>query len=647
MVYSHFMLRRVIALLLFVSCVQVAQAQSMRFTTKVSATTIGLDEGLQVQFMLENAQGDVNSFTPPPFRDFDVVQGPMQMQGTSIVNGSRSDYVSLIYVLQAKHVGSFTLAAATVRVNGNIVRSNPVTIEVVKGSNSATAPATSQRGGGFPGGGFPGGGGGGDNSNSLPEGVLRKGENVDAKLKKNIFVKVAVDKTSLYEGEQLTATYKLYTRLPTNSSVTKVPAFKGFSAKDVDLPNPPQATEEVVNGLAYKVFTIRKTLLFPLQSGQLELDPAEVDNQVKLLQVTPSARKRPRDPFDDIFGSDPFDDDFFGQQGEYVTVPYKIESAPVTINVKPVPANHPDSYTGAVGQFRMDANIDKDNLTTDDALTLKVTITGQGNVNLLNAPKVSIPGAFERYDPKVTDDIAKNSNPLSGARIFEFPLMPQEAGDHTIPAIEFTYFDPVSQSFKTLRSSPFTVHVTPGKQTKHEKEDFSVGKNELAPIHRVVTSWSKASGFFFSTVWFWLLLLLPVVPLVWLILKKRREDYNTQNASLLKHRYANKVALKRLSLAARYLKDGKQKEFYEETSRAVWGYLSNKLHIPFAELNRQLVTDKLQHLGADRTTPLFELMDDCEMALYAPSGGKGRMQQTYQQAIEIISNLEQDLKQQV
>lgn len=641
MVYSHFMLKRVIALLLFICCVHVAQAQNMRFTTKVSATSIGLDEGLQVQFMLENAQGDVNSFTPPPFKDFDVVQGPMQMQGTSIVNGSRSDYVSLIYVLQPKHVGSFTLAAATVRVNGNIVRSNPVTIEVVKGSNSATAPATSQRGGGFPGGGDNGG-----NGNNLPEGVLRKGENVTAKLKKNIFVKVAVDKTTLYEGEQLTATYKLYTRLPTNSSVTKVPAFKGFSAKDVELPNPPQATEELVNGMVYKVFTIRRTMLFPLQSGQLELDPAEVDNQVKLLQVTPNSHKRARDPFDEMFGSDPFDDDFFGQQGEYVTVPYKIESAPVTINVKPLPANRPDSYTGAVGQFRMEANIDKDHLTTDDAMTLKVTITGQGNVNLLNAPKVSIPGAFERYDPKVTDDIAKNSNPLSGSRIFEFPLMPQEAGDHTIPQIEFTYFDPASQSFKTLRSNAFTVHVTPGKQSKHEKEDFSVGKNQLAPIHRDVTSWTKASGFFFSTVWFWLLLLLPAVPLVWLILKKRKEAYNTQNASLLKHRYANKVALKRLSLAAKLLKEGKQKEFYEETSRAVWGYLSNKLHIPFAELNRQLVTDKLQHLHADRTTPLFELMDDCEMALYAPSGGKGRMQQTYQQAVDIISTLEQDLKQQ-
>ncbi|SCB95794.1 Oxygen tolerance [Chitinophaga costaii] len=630
------MLKRVLPFFLFICFFQVAQAQEMRFTTKVSATSIALDEGLQVQFMLENAR-DANNFQPPSFKDFDVVQGPMQMQGTSIINGARSDYVALIYVLQPKHVGSFTLAGATVRVNGNIVHSNPVTIEVVKGNNVASAPSSSQRVG-------PAGpAGGGEN---LPDGVLRKGENVDAKLRKNIFVKVVVDKTTLYEGEQLTATYKLYTRLPTSSSVTKVPAFKGFSAKDVELPNPPQASEEVVNGQVYKVFIIRKTLLFPLQSGQLELDPAEVDNQVKLVQLSANGRKRVKDPFEEMFG-DAFDDDFFNQQGaEYVTVPYKIQSPPLMITVKPVPANHPDTYTGAVGNFTMDASIDKTALTTDDALNLKVTITGQGNVNLLNAPKINVPTGFERYDPKVTDNIEKNSNPLSGSRTFEFALMPQEVGDHTIPGIDFSYFDPVSNTFKTLHSQPFNIHVTPGKQTKHEKEDFSVGKNELAPIHHTVLHWNKGGRLFFGSGWFWLLLLLPAVPLLWLIFRKRKEDYNVQNASLLKHRYANKVALKRLSLAARYLKEGKSKPFYEETSRAIWGYLSNKLHIPFSDLSKQLVMDKLQQLNSDRTAPLFELLDDCEMALYAPAGGQGRMQQTYQQAIEIISQLEQDLKHQ-
>ncbi|HEY0272428.1 MAG TPA: BatD family protein [Chitinophaga sp.] len=628
------------SLFLFACFFQAAWAQEMRFTTKVSATTIGLDESLQVQFMLENA-ADANNFQPPSFKDFDVVQGPMQMQGTSIVNGSRSDYVALIYVLQPRHVGSFTLAGATVRVNGNIVHSNPVTIEVVKGNNvgGVPAPSYSQRGG--PGGGFPGGGG-----DNLPDGVLRKGEDVAAKLRKNIFVKVVVDKTTLYEGEQLTATYKLYTRLPTSSSVTKVPAFKGFSAKDVELPNPPQATEEYVNGQAYKVFIIRKTLLFPLQSGQLELDPAEVDNQVKLVQLSPNTRKRPKDPFEEMFG-DAFDDDFFNQPGAaYVTVPYKIQSPPLKITVKPIPANHPDSYTGAVGTFTMDAGIDKTSLTTDDALTLKVTITGQGNVNLLNAPKVNVPAGFERYDPKVTDNIEKNSNPLSGSRTFEFVLMPQEAGDHTIPGIDFSYFDPASNTFKTLHSQPFNIDVTPGRQTKHDKEDFSISRNELAPIHRTVLHWSRGSSFFFGSGWFWLLLLLPLAPLLWLIFRKRKEEYNLQNASLLKHRYANKEALKRLSLAAKYLKEGKSKPFYEETSRAIWGYLSNKLHIPFADLNKQLVMEKLQQLNPSRTAPLFELLDDCEMALYAPAGGQGRMQQTYQQAVEIISRLEQDLKHQ-
>jgi hypothetical protein len=625
-----------------VSCLQ---AQEFKFTTTVNSNKVALDEPFQIQFMLENAP-NVTSFTPPSFSDFEVLQGPSQMQGTSIMNGRRSDYIALIYVLQPKRVGNFTLKGASARTDGNVVHSNPITIEVVKGARQL--PSQQQQQQAYP-------------QTAMPqsrqrqrdedmEGVLKNGEDVNAKLKKNIFVKVDVDKTSLYEGEQLTATYKLYTRLPTNSSVTKVPAFKGFSAKDIDLPNPPQATEELVNGVPYKVFIIRKTLLFPLQSGALELDPVEVDNHVKLVKLVKNNNKR-RDPFGDAFNdpfNDPFFDDFFNRpEVSYEDVPYKIQTAPVKINVKPLPLdNRPASYNGAVGKFDMQASVDKQNLTTDDALTLKVTISGQGNVNLLNPPKLDIPSSFEKYDPKATENIEKNSIPLAGTRQFEFTLMPQEAGDQTIPPVEFSYFDVASNSFKTIRSEAFNIHVTAGKIAKRDKEDFSENKNAITANYSGALRWVKDGHFLLVNPLFYVLLLLPVVLLVVAFLYRRKQHYEQNNAAFLKHRFANKVALKRLELAARYLKEGKDKAFYEETSRAVWGYLSNKLHIPFADLSKQLVQNRLaqQQINGQNTNELFELLDNCEMALYTPMHNNDKMQGTYQQAVKVISQLEDELQ---
>ncbi|MCW3462485.1 BatD family protein [Chitinophaga nivalis] len=634
------------SLLLCIGLVAGANAQEFRFTTTVSSNTVMMDEPFQIQFMLENGT-NVSSFTPPSFKDFDVLQGPSQMQGQSIFNGRRSEYYALTYTLQPKHVGNFTIAGAQARVNGNMVKSNPVLIEVKKGNTQAMQPSPGPASGYPPHRAQQGG-------DDLPEGVLKKGEDVTEKLRKNIFLKVDVDKTNLYEGDQITATYKLYTRLPTNSSVTKVPAFKGFSAKDIELPNPPQATEERVNGVPYKVFTIRKTLLFPLQSGALELDPVEVDNQVRLVKVVSNNNKKNRshDPFEDFFNDpafkDPFFDDFFNRpEVEYQDVPYKIQSNPIKITVKPLPVDgRPLSFNGAVGKFNMTATVDKTSLSTDEALTLKVVVSGEGNVNLLNSPKIDIPSGFEKYDPKVTDDIEKNSNPLSGSRTFEYVLMPQEAGDHTIPAVEFSFFDPASNGFKTLRSTPFVIHISQGKRIKQDKQDFSVGKNELVKNDTGILTWTKQQSWLIRSPWFYILLLLPLLVVAGIVVYKRRADYKTTNAALLKHRYANKVALKRLELAARYLKDGKDKSFYEETSRAVWGYLSNKLKIPMADLSKQLVQDKLsaRQINGSNTNNLFELIDNCEMALYAPAHNNHKMQGTYEQAVNVISNLEDALK---
>ncbi|MGX5818083.1 BatD family protein [Chitinophaga lutea] len=645
MTSTFFTLPKKYFLTLLLPCLAVlpAFAQEFRFTTQVNASHIALDEMVQIQFTLENPV-NLSKFSPPEFKGFQVLQGPQQMQGNSWINGQTMTYFAFSYILQPTQPGTFTIAGATARVDGRLVKSNPVTIEVSKGGRSHVLPQQPQQ---PPPQQRPQTSG---RANPDPA-ILRPGDDVKERLRKNVFVRVDVDKTAVYEGQQLTATYKLYTRLPTNSSVTKVPAFKGFSARDIELPNPPQAYEEVVNGVRFNVFIIRKTLLFPLQSGELELDPAEVDNQVRFIKMNGNRRNPFADDpfFRDAFGSrpfadDPFFDDAFGVH-ETELMPYKIQSPVVKVTVKPLPAEgRPASFNGAVGRFSMTAATDKKSLTTDDALTLKVTINGQGNVNLLNAPPLNIPGAFEKYDPTISDNIEKNSNPLSGSRQFQYVLMPTEAGAHTLPPVEFSYFDPEANAYKTLQSSPFEVDVKQGKLTRREKEDFG-NANELSGLRTDVKRWSKRSPFFFATPFYWILLILPLLALGGLVLYRRRESFQRNNASMLRHKHANKVALKRMELAARYLREGKDKAFYEETSRAVWGYLSHKLRIPMAELSKQLVQERLAAMQLSETTnrQLFELIDRCEMALYAPSSVEHR-QGAYQEAVEVISAIEDQLK---
>lgn len=650
------------ALLLFLSLVvSHAVAQGFRFTTKVNNTTVGLDEPFQVQFTLENAS-QVSGFRPPEFKGFQVLS-QSQYNSTNVVNGQMSQSVSFIYVLQADAVGRYTIAGASARVNGNPERSNPITLEVVKGNNTTrnnssnnTAPANSSP---FS---FPRQQESGGGNDDIP-GLLKKGEDPMGKIKKNVFVKVAVDKKDVYVGQQIIAAYKLYTRMPTSSQVTKVPAFTGFSAHDIELPNPPQATIERINGEAFKVFTIRKTMLFPLQSGTLELDPVEVDNTVRLYTINRTKPQRSDDPFADIFndpffkdpfGKDPFDDPMFeqafgGGDVTYKDYNYHISSAPVKITVKPLPvADRPESFDGAVGDFSITATVDKSQLSTDDAGTLKITISGAGNITLLNAPKVDFPASFDSYDPKITDKVNKNSNPFSGSRSFEYVFMPKSAGDYTLGPVKFSYFDPEAKAYKTIESNSFNIKVTPGKNSNSGSEvDYSRAGNGLQPIHSGKLVWSRpAGGLWFGNWWHWTLMLLPLLILAGLLGYKKRQDKLNANQVLLKNKKANKVAKRRLSLAAKYLQQQNSKAFYEEISQAVWGYLSNKLNIPFAELSKERVEAGLRTKNIDgaEVQKLFGLLDNCEMALYAGRNGQEQMKDTYSYAMHIISELEERLK---
>jgi hypothetical protein len=627
-------------------------AQGVSFTAQASSTRVGTGEPFRLVFSVNNASS-VSAFQAPAFTGFQVLS-QSQSQSTSIVNGQMSQSVSFVYILQGSSVGHFTIAGASARVNGNRMLSNPITIEVTRSAGGAqpqqnAAPSQQAAPNPF---GFaeP------DRSESQSQpAILRNGENAMDKIKKNVFVRVDVDKTNVYVGQQITATYKLYTRLPTSSQVTKVPSFTGFSAHDVKLSNPPQATVEKVNGVPFKVFTIRKTMLFPLQSGDLTLDPVEVDNTVRMYQIQ-RRKSSGGDPFNDPFfkdpfGSDPFSDPFFqdafgGGDVTYHDYDYHISSKPVEIHVKPLPeAGKPADFDGAVGDFAITASLDKAKFSTDDAATLTVTVSGHGNITLISTPKIDFPPDFDSYDPKITDK-PNNSNPFGGSRTFTYVLMAKTAGHFTIPPVTFSYFDPGADRYKTVASTAFAVDVSQGKDQQSGGANYAGSSNQLQPIRTGRLAWSTRGTLGFGTWWYWLLLLIPVVALVVLVLTKKKRDSLNANQALLKHKRANRVALKRLSQANHHLQKHDSKAFYGEISQAVWGYLCDKLGIPFAELSKQKAQEKLVERQVNGQIPekLFQLLDHCEMALYAGSEGHEQMKETYQDAISVITGLEQQLR---
>ncbi|MHB1920618.1 MAG: BatD family protein [Chitinophagaceae bacterium] len=637
-------------------------AQSVSFQTQVNTHQLGLHETLQIQYVLQNAS-QVSGFRAPDFTGFNVVQ-QSQSTSSSDVNGQMSQSVTYIFLLQPTSIGRFTIAGATARVDGHPMESDPVTIQVTKNDQNPQGGQAGNNSGnsawppGFPVPGFgpPSSSSGEDQLGQGMVGVLKKGQDPMAKIRKNLFVKADVDKTKVYLGQQLTVTYKLYTRLNASSNVTNIPGFTGFSAEDMAVPNPPQATVEKVNGVPFHVFVIRKTMLFPLQSGTLTLDPVEVNNTVRLYRVHPKRSSQgSNDPFADAFGKDPFSDPFFsdpfGQSGvtseDYT---YNTKSPVVKITVLPLPtAGRPADFNGAVGKFTIAATLDKSTLSTDDAGNLVVTVTGTGNINLLSAPQVKFPSAFDSYASKSTDQFNQNVSPFSGSRSFSFVFMPKSPGDFTIPPVTLSYFDPVSGTYQTTQTKTFSLHVTQGSNGSSSgltTPPANADMTGLLPIQAGILSWRKGQVGIFGTWWYWTLLILPLLALLVLLGWHKRQEKLMADEVGLKNRRANRIAKKRLLMAEKFLQNKDQKGFYDEVSRAIWGYLSQKLNIPFAELSREKVNSDLQdhHIGSPSIATLFNLLDHCELALYALSGDQTKMEETYREAIQIIGQLEEKLK---
>ena len=587
-------------------------------------------ERFQVVFEA-NAEG--RSFTAPSFEGFNVVGGPftstsssIQMTGAGVTRTVRNSYT---YALQAYQEGTFRIGSASLTVNGEKITSEPFDIKVLPddGSNSGAGS-----------GGYSGGG--------STQGQAQQSSSDPEVSGKDLFLKVVPSKKSVYVGEQVVLTYKLYTKVPVSSlSVEKMPSYAGFWTKDISDNNGGalRQSSEYVNGVEYTVAEIQKMVIVPQRSGSLTLDPMTIEC---IAQIRTESSRRSNDPFD-VFFNDPF----FNRNIKNVNK--QLSSSSLTINVQNLPvADKPDSFAGAVGNYSFKSDIDKTELSTNDAFTLTYTVSGQGNVELLQMPTPVLPPDFEVYDPKITTSVDHNAQGLTGTKKAEYLVIPRRAGSFNIPAAEFSYFNPANGSYQTLRSDGYTLSVQKGKDSDQgggiyasNQEDIKYLGSDIRHIKRDDAKLRPMhSTFFGSSAYYVALLALLLLFVILLLVLKKREQL-TQDTAANRNRKADKVARGRLKNALQYLKAKDQEKFYVEMSQALWGYIADKTGIERSKLSMDTVSETMRakNVPDDLTQQFVDTLNSCEFARFAPGSAEEKMDDLYQKGIDVISRAEKVL----
>lgn len=602
-------------------------AQDVSFTAQ-APKQVYIGQQFQLTFTI-NAEG--SNFMAPEIVNFDILNGPMVSSGQNIMNiNGKLEYsssMSFTFILEATKAGTFTIPQALISVKGKRYMSNASTITVLN-QNQRQAQQN-------------------PNSNQ-PQGkpqVITKDD-----VGGDVFLKAVVDNNNPYQGEGITVTFKLYT--PTNrlqiDAPEKIPSYPGFWAQDLlkDATQYPQYTE-TYNGKKYIVAELRKAELYPQKSGALIIDPLvqNVIYQVKVKSKSPFAD----DPF---FGNDPFfknmmDDSFFGN--DYQNVKKTLRSSPVTINVKPLPvANRPLDYSGAVGQFSMKATVDHTEVVTNDGITLRVSISGTGNLNLIEKPAINFPADFEVYEPKIIDNFSAKGG-TSGTRTFEYLIIPRASGDFTIDPIQFSYFNPSQKGYITLSSEKFRLKVNKGHGTSAQSAaqgDVKYLGNDIRYLMESPLNIKPTGNSLYGKFLYWLLLLIPVLGFIVFIIVYQRNMQLKGDAKLMQRKKATRIAVKRLHKAKKFLDNGQHDAFHEEISFALWGYISQKFNVPMSLLSMDTAREQLEmrHVDPELTERFMNTLHDCNYARYAPPGKALNMQQLYDLAIKTISETEQVLR---
>lgn len=552
----------------------------------------------------------------PDIADFDVLFGPSVSTSFSqrTVNGKTTSEssVTYTYILMAKKVGTFTIDPASIKVDGSNYQSNSLQIKVLPPDESAQ--------------------GGGDASDGQKESSTHsKGGTVSAN---DAFIRAIVSKNEPYEQEGFTVTFRLYTVLNVvNFGKINFPEFDGFMVEEVDLPSNQQLQLEHYNGRNYYTADLRKTLLFPQRSGKISIPQGSLE----MVFSVPSGRRVST---------------FFGTQEVMVDVKKELKTNPLTINVKPLPANRPSSYANAVGAFTLKSGFNANKSKANEAITVTIEISGTGNMKLIRNPEIQFPDNFETYDPTVTNSLNVTTNGLTGIRKIEYMAIPRYEGNYTVPAIEFSYFDPSKKSYVTLTVPEQKLEITKGDPGSGGSGAIFMNRQDVKveqDIRFLMTdkpSFLSNTTFFAGSLGYWLCYAIPLILLVVLFFFNRKRARENANVALMRNRKANKIALKRLKMANKYLKDQDKEHFYDEVLRALWGYFSDKLSIPVARLSRNNIEEELSRKGIrqELANRFIQILDTCEFARYAPAESNVEMDRIYNDAMGAIGEMENGLK---
>ncbi len=610
---------------LFLLVAATVTGQDVRFYCQ-APKRVAVNQAFYLAFVIENGDGTIKL---PELKNFSLQGGPSKSQSsqTQIFNGkvSQSTSVTYRYVIAATKEGTFTIPKATVTIDGKTYSSNPVTIEVVKGNGNAQAKSNNNR-----------------TQSRSNDPSPSQGVTVDAK---DVFVRVQLNKTNLYQGEATLATIKLYTKLNiAGVDDLKMPAFNNLWIQDIKGDDRVNFTKETVNGEVYYTGVLAQKLIFPQKSGKITIEPFDISLTVQ--KKVRRKRRRRRSFFDDFF-----DDDFFG--GGYRNIPVKLKSPARVLHVKPLPENRkPANFDGAVGDLGFKVTVDKTTVKTNDPITMTIAINGKGNLKLIEAPKPDIPPDFEMYDPKVETHVRNTTGGQKGSKSFEYLIIPRVKGDYVIPPLSFSYFDPEAKTYKTVTSDTFNIHVEQGDGSTGNDVVFSGKHQELKYLGKDIrfikagaTKLHRKGDYVYGQKWYFSFF--PVTFLLFALVAYLLRKQIKENADfrVVRRKKAGKFAAEKLKNAHAALQENDKNRFYEASINSLWGYLQDKLNVPRSELSRATVTDILRrHKVTDTTIDRFiKLIEKMEMAHFAPIESSD-MHADYESAKEMINLLEKEVR---
>jgi hypothetical protein len=601
--------KKIYILFLFIAFLGRAQAPS--FVAQVSKNKVVAGEVFQVAFTLNAGSGNI---TLPGFNDFNIYSGPNKMENTSIINGTLSRSATLSLFIAAKKEGRFTIGPAIAVVDNQKIETKPIIIEVSKDAGQGGNPGQQQSG---------------------QQQTQEKNQYSTPISNEDLFVRTYLSKSKCYLGEQLTLTQKIYSRVDFRGfQDAKFPSYTGFWSQQEDA-QPFSFQQENVNGVMYYVADYYKTYLFPQRTGKLIIEPAELDCIVRR-----ATKRAPRNIFEQFFGS-----------GGYEDVSIKVKSKAISVDVVELPeTNKPEGFTGAVGNFSYKVELSKQQVKANDAINLKITVTGKGNIKLVDPLTLNLPESFEVYDPKIAEKITVKGG-VSGTKTYDYLVIPREKGEYTLNNLNFSYFDPAKKEYVTIPSPDIKLTVLEGDASSAKvitptKKGVKESENDIRYIKTGDLELQKNDTEFFASTTHYLLLGLPVILFVIAYAALRQYIKANSNTAAVKERKAAKMAKKQLVVAEKQMKANNKEQFFDEVLNALHKYIGNKFGLSIADLSKDRISDMLlsRHVSQDTTTRVIDTLNTCEYAKYAPSAVTGDLKKVYDDTVELISQIEEQIK---